>query len=344
MTRTRLELSRTQILSYRRRVGALEERLPLSSASLRRAAWAGLQDSMPRAALLSLHARIKGVGPEDWEHRSLAQVWGPRFSAYVVPARDAAIFTLGRMPDAERDRERHEDIAARLHDFLAGRRVPFGEVARPLRLPHHNYVRYATLTGRVRIRWDGARQPAIWTVAAPRIGVGAARLELARRFLHVFGPATPAAFAKWAGVRPATADAAFRGLERSLLPLRTPIGDAWALASDEAALRERPRPAVSVRLLPSGDAYYLLQGADRALLVPDARRRATLWTTRVWPGAMLLAGEIAGTWRRDGADIAITAWRRLAARERMAVELEARSLPLPEIASGIRVRWEAWAG
>ena len=339
MTRTRLELSRTQILSYRRRVGALDERLPLSAASLRRAAWAGLQDSMPRAAVLSLHARVRGITPTAWEHPSLAQVWGPRFSAYVVPARDAAIFTLGRMPDEERDRMRYEDVATRLDEFLAGRRVPFGEIARPLRLRHHNYVRYATLTGRVRIRWDGARQATIWTVATPRIDRGAARVELARRYLHVFGPATPAAFAKWAGVRPASAEAAFRGLERSLLPVRTPIGDAWALASDEAALRERARPAVAVRLLPSGDPYYLLQGADRALLVPDARRRAALWTTRVWPGAVLVAGEIAGIWRRDGADLAISAWRRLAAREREAVESEARSLPLPEVAGGVRVRW-----
>ena len=47
-----LELSRLQILGFRRRVGALDERLPAGPTSLRRAAWAGLQDSSPRAALL----------------------------------------------------------------------------------------------------------------------------------------------------------------------------------------------------------------------------------------------------------------------------------------------------
>jgi hypothetical protein len=343
VTPSRLELTRAQILSFRQSVGALDERLPLSAASLRRAAWAGLQDSMPRAALLSLHARVKGIGPTAWEHASLAQIWGPRFSAYVVPARDVAVFTLGRMPEEERDRLKYEDLAERLHAYLKGRRltgrVRFADVARPLQLRHHNYVRYATTTGRVRIRWDGARQPDIWTVAAPKIDFRAARLELARRYLHVFGPSTPASFATWAGVRPASADAAFDGLSRSLTPVRTPIGNAWILASDEKAIRAKPRPAAAARLLPSGDTYFLLQGADRSLLVPSAHRRTALWTSRVWPGAVLVAGEVVGIWRRGGAAVVIEPWRRLSRSERDAVEAEAQSMPLPDVAGRIRVTW-----
>jgi len=77
----RLDLTRTQILAYRRNVQALDVRLPARSDSLRHAAWAGLQDSMPRAALLSIHARVEGTGPSTWEDASLVQLWGPRFSA-----------------------------------------------------------------------------------------------------------------------------------------------------------------------------------------------------------------------------------------------------------------------
>ena len=58
--RSPLQLTREQILAYRRHVQALDERLPAGARSLRRAAWAGLQDSMPRAALLSIHARVAG--------------------------------------------------------------------------------------------------------------------------------------------------------------------------------------------------------------------------------------------------------------------------------------------
>jgi hypothetical protein len=91
--------------------------------------------------------------------------------------------------------------------------------------------------------------------------------------------------------------------------------------------------------LPSGDTYYLLQGKDRALLVPDARRRAALWTSRVWPGALLVNGEVAGTWRRGGADVTIAPWRRLTRTEREAAETEAASLPLPGVRGAIRVEW-----
>ena len=92
---TSLELTRSQILAFRRRVATLDERLPRGRQALRRAAWAGLQDSMPRAALLSIHARMAGTEPESWEDPSLIQVWGPRFSAYVVAKCDLAVFTLG---------------------------------------------------------------------------------------------------------------------------------------------------------------------------------------------------------------------------------------------------------
>jgi hypothetical protein len=69
-----LKLTRKQILAFRRHVGALDERLPRGARSLRRAAWAGLQDSMPRAAVLSIHARVKGTEVSSWEDPSLVQL------------------------------------------------------------------------------------------------------------------------------------------------------------------------------------------------------------------------------------------------------------------------------
>src|SRR5689334_24991418 len=99
MTRARLDLTRPQILAFRRQAGALDERLPRGQRSLRRAAWAGLQDSMPRAALLSIHARVEGTEPSTWEDSSLVHLWGPRYHTYLVADRDRAVFTLGRLPD-----------------------------------------------------------------------------------------------------------------------------------------------------------------------------------------------------------------------------------------------------
>jgi hypothetical protein len=333
----RLELTRRRILAFRRRVGALDERLPLRESSLRRAAWAGLQDSMPRAALLQLHARVEGVGPATWEHRSLVQLWGPRYSTYVVPKRDFALFSLARLPEDEKGRAQAERIAERLHAQLAGRRATDREIADALGV-NSNSFRYAATTGTVAIRWEGARAPVLWTVPAADVDPADARRELARRYLHVFGPATAAGFAKWAGISQPAATAAFDSLD--LLPVRTPLGDEWLLPDDEAAMRADESPPAQARLLPSGDAYYLLAGRERELLVPQADRRERLWTSRVWPGALLVEGEIRGTWRRAQHTVRIDVWERLSRAARDAAEAEARSLPLPGLEREIEVVWE----
>ena len=174
----------------------------------------------------------------------------------------------------------------------------------------------------------------------PELEPGEARLELARRYLHVFGPTTPAAFARWAGIGPRDGVSAFEALGSSLTPVRTPIGDAWILTRDEPAFRAAEGPAAPARLLPSGDAYFLLQGADRELLVPDAARRPALWTSRVWPGAVLVEGEVVGTWRRAEATVTVQPWRKLSRAVRDAVEAEAEALPLPGVQGRIVVRWD----
>jgi hypothetical protein len=337
---SRLRVTRRQVLAFRRRVGALDERLPEGPESVQRAAWAGLQDSMPRAALLSLHARVEGVDPAAWEHPSLAQLWGPRYQVYVVAKRDFALFSLARLPDNEKGRLRAELMAKQLHAHLRDRRTTDRKAGRALGIG--NEMRYAATTGTVAIRWGGARAPEIWTVAAAEIDPADARRELARRYLHIFGPTTAQGFARWAGISRKSAAAAFESLEGSLLPVRSPLGDEWLLAEDEPASRAAAMTPAPARLLPSGDAYFLLDGAERELLVPRADQRERLWTPRVWPGALLVEGEIRGTWRRAQHTVRVDAWARLPRRARDAIEAEAAALPLSGIDRPIEVIWNTY--
>src|SRR6266516_534650 len=145
VTRSRLSLTRRQILAFRRHVGALDERLPRGPRSLRRAAWAGLQDSMPRAALLSIHARVEGTEPSTWEDPSLVQLWGPRYNVFVVAECDLAVFSLGTLPDDARGLRRAEDLAVRLNAVLGNARMSYGEAGRALGV-HPNSLRYAAAT------------------------------------------------------------------------------------------------------------------------------------------------------------------------------------------------------
>ena len=333
-----LEVTRRQILAFRRRANGLDGRAPLSPESLRRAAWAGLQDSMPRAALLSLHARIAGIDPSGWEHPSLVQLWGPRYNVYVVAQPDFALFSLGRLPDSASGRARAERMAERLQAHLAGRRMTDREAAGALGVG--NGIRYAATTGTVAIRWEGARAPVIWNVDRADVDPADACRELARRHLHIFGPTTPDSFGRWAGISRRAAAAAFAALGESLLPVRSPLGDEWLLAEDEPALLAAEMPAAPARLLPSGDAYFLLDGAERELLVPQGNQRQRLWTSRVWPGALLVDGEIRGTWRRAQHTVRIDAWTRLSRQARDAVEAEVAGLPLPGIERAIDAIWD----
>ena len=299
-----LELTREQILAHRRRAGALDRRLPPGPDSLRRAAWAGLQDSMPRAAVLSIHARVEGTQPSSFADPSLVQVWGPRYSAFVVAAEDLRVFTLGRLPDDERGQRIAQDMADRLEAFLDGRRMAYEQAGREMGL-NPNALRYAAPTGRVLIRWDGARSPTIWTVPAPDMDARDARLELARRFLRVFGPRPGRrvrglgrdqakrahAHLRCAGRgAPAGADTRRRGLDPGRRRTELPPAARATGARAPAAQRRR---------------LFLAWGVDRELLVADAERRPILWTPRVWPGALLVEGEIAGVWRRRQANVSI---------------------------------------
>ena len=332
-----LKLSRAQVLAFRRRAGALDVRL--AAGSLRRAAWAGFTDSMPRAALLGLHARVASVRPNVLDDPALVQVWGPRYAVYVVAADDLAVFTLGRLPDSGKTRARALDLAARVHAVLDGSQSRDTDIAAALDVNGYE-LKYAALTGTIAIRWEGARAPLVWTIPPPAIDEAEATRELARRFLHVLGPGGPGAFAGWAGIGEEKAVRVFAELEPELVRLRTPLGEGRLLARDEAAAREPVARTKGVRFLPSGDAYTLgVTLAERAFLVPNEQQRNELWTPRVWPGALLVDGEIVGTWRRAKRVLTIDTWKTLSPAARAAVAAEADTLPLPDPGAGMTVHW-----
>ncbi|MGH9215441.1 MAG: DNA glycosylase AlkZ-like family protein [Acidimicrobiales bacterium] len=313
------------------------------------AAEGGLQDSAPRTALLSLHARVAEVRPEAWEAPGLVQVWGPRRAAYVVPEADVATFTLGRLPRVRDERRAIEALAAAALEALAGRTLLARELIEQLRVHlRHTSLRTAAASGRLLIRWD-ARLTWVMPMPCPRIDAEEARRQLARRFLHWLGPATGTDFARWAGVAPRDAAATWRALEPELVAVDIEgLGDGGersALRADEAALRGSG-PAARVRMLPPGDPYLAL---DRELLVSGRRRRDQLWAlpdsrprspegARFMPGAILSDGELVGMWGRQQARVTLFPWQRLARTAADAIDQEAAAMAGP-LGRRISLRW-----
>ncbi|ROS28154.1 winged helix DNA-binding domain-containing protein [Cellulomonas sp. PhB150] len=102
--------------------------------------------------------------------------------------------------------------------------------------------------------------------------------------------------------------------------------EAFVLASDLDALERAADPPDEpvVRLLGPFDLY--LQARDRSVLVPDAGRHKALWPTIGRPGAVLVDGEIIGTWRprAKGKTLALELdeWLPWERRTRAAIEAE----------------------
>jgi len=326
-----------QVLRFRARASQLDTKRP--PGSFADAAWGGLQDSIPRSGVLSLHARVEGTEPDSWEDPSLVQIWFRGGADYIVPRQAAGIFTLGSFPrDPERGAEL-DRLADDIHRVTEGRMLPVREVQMLLEHEQPIALRFSALTGRVNIRWDASN---IWLIPVERPDIAAedARRELARRFLHWLGPATKQGLARWTGVSPRDATATWRAIEPELAPVEVNGQRRFMLSADIDAL-EQAEPISGVRLLPMDDPYTKL---DHDLLVadPDLRARALPVVGRspgYIPGAILVDGEIVGAWQRQGRKVTIHPWSKQTAAVCEAIEREALAFPIAAT-SPATVRWD----
>lgn len=119
-----------------------------------------------------------------------------------------------------------------------------------------------------------------------------ARAELVRRYLRSHGPSTRAHLAAWLGVRAGDAHD-WWDLAADELTSVDVDGRAWLLTEDVEYLGMVTLPD-GVRLLPPGDPYTQLR--DRETIV-DRQHHRTLWRAVGAPGALLVDGEVVGTWR-----------------------------------------------
>ncbi|MBI3752073.1 MAG: winged helix DNA-binding domain-containing protein [Chloroflexi bacterium] len=335
----------TTVLRHRARVSHLDRKLPVGRPdSLPAAAWGGLQDSVPRSGVISLHARVDGVRPDAWEDPSLVQIWFRGGADFLVPRADVGIFTLGSYPRDPARAQALEAIADEVHRLTGGRMTPVRELPRDLG-GRPFAIRQTAITGRVHIRWDSAN---IWVIPVqrPSIDVEDARRELARRFLHWHGPSTAQRLARWAGVEPRDAAATWRTIEGELAPVQVDgvAESRFMLAADLDDLRGA-RPIEGVRLLPMDDPFTK---HDHELLLADDTLRARALpkvgrSPGYIPGAVLVDGEIVGAWQRQQRKVTVHPFRSMPGRVRDDIEAEALAFPIAGRAAA-SVAWKPVAG
>lgn len=324
-----------QVFAYRAQVQYLARRLAYGGHA--EAAGGGLQDSAPRAALYGLHARMEGVGPDDWEHPSLVQIWFRHGADYVIPREALDTFTIGTMPDDPAQQRALNDLGDMTREVVANGPMRVRDVAAALgpRLPDVHAIKLSTISGKVVIRWDASK---IELIASddPTTGVAAARVDLARRFVHHYGPVAPAHLAKWAALPRAAAAAAFDELE--LVPVDVG-GRGRSILRDDVDALTAATPADGVRLLPSGGDPYLSFDHAAAPTTPAVGPNVSQRLVNSMVCRILLDGELVGAWGRVQHNVTLFAWRRLSKRDVQRVEDEAASFSGPLGGKPVRIRW-----
>ncbi|WP_433319359.1 winged helix DNA-binding domain-containing protein [Micromonospora sp. CA-269861] len=214
------------------------------------------------------------------------------------------------------------DVSGRLATVLP---EPYLRVCRPCDAthPYEMPFRLAALRAGLELQLDTS-PPVLRRIAGFReASAPGDRFDLIRAYLRLLGPATPKQVADYldAPVKDVKAhwpddvtEVTVDGEVRSLL------------AADEEALESAD--GRGTRLLGPFDLF--LQAKDRATLVPDAAHAKELWPVLGRPGAVLVDGELVGTWRprKSGRTftVAVQPWRRLSDPMRKAITAQAEHL------------------
>ena len=315
-----LDIGADQALAFRVAGHHLDRRVGAEEA----VAAIGLQEYPPGwGALAALHARSSDPLPSG-----TVMVNAFRGSPYVVPSADARIFTAALVPEDEAGlkslvgaapaKEVTEEgfgvgealalVGAAAREGLAGGpldRDAFHQAMRE-RLPagllpwcrgcqsHHVRPGFWRALGPLEV--TVMPEKATWALAdPPSMPLEAARAELVRRFLRVYGPATYSQLASWAQTAPSHAKQLFEGVHEELAAASVEGRRGFVLASDLDRLTSPP-VASGVRLLGGYDPY--VAQPDRATLVgADGALRKRLFPSVGRPGVVLVDGRLAGLWR-----------------------------------------------
>jgi hypothetical protein len=167
-----------------------------------------------------------------------------------------------------------------------------------------------------------------WLPAQKSIDGDAARLQLARRFLAAYGPATHRDFAKWSGLGTVLAKRAFddlAGVVESVLvdsiPNVTLRRDVAAIS--EASVSDAPR------LLPSFDTFLLAHASKDHVIAPAFYKR--VYRNQGWISPVVIVrGRAIAVWfleeRTRASTVDVRPFAALDRRTRAGIDAEAQAL------------------
>lgn len=302
------------------------------------AAVAGTHAQVLSAAELSIALRLSGATRETvrhalWTEHSLIKTYGPRGTVHLLPTHELGMWTgaLSAAPMMSPSVPAHvgmtdeqtEQVLAALEHAVADTELTVDELTDAVVAATGSWagdpvmeafqgkwprwrqalplagMRGALCFGPNRGRKTTYTNPRRWL--PDLVPAADAVPEVLRRYLHAFGPSTPARFANWLTVSPAWARSLFDSMADELEPVDVDRTEAWVLAGDTDAPDGGPK---GLRLLPYFDTYAYAVGNDRARLNPGKAATRAAGNFQV----LLVDGVVGGLWhqRRSGRRIRLT--------------------------------------
>ncbi|GLZ59517.1 hypothetical protein Misp05_30930 [Micromonospora sp. NBRC 107095] len=316
----------------------------------------GVQNTGPDGARWGL--AVRGVDVTALSDRDVVLLWTVRGAPHLYRRADIAQVAAAVEPFSEADASKRvydaakplkaagidtlaalDEIAARMRAIVSAPTVkgdvssrlasalpePYLRFCRPCDATHLYEMpfRLAAVRAGLELRLDTS-PPVLHRITRFRKAAAAGdRFNLIRAYLRLLGPATPKQVADYL-------DAPLKDVKARWPDdvIEVTVGGEvrCLLAADEEALESAD--GTGTRLLGPYDLF--LQAKDRATLVPDSAHAKQLWPVLGRPGAVLVDGELVGTWRprKSGRTftVAVQPWRRLSDATRKAVTGQAERL------------------
>jgi uncharacterized protein YcaQ len=320
----------------------------------------GIQAQVMSAAELSLWTRRRSTGRDDvkaalWQKRDLVKTTSMRRTLHLLPAVDFQLY-IAAMRDWSMGQTNHllrrigasakhvdtmiavvmdalADGPKTQQDLLARAKVKAAKGMRVWLNYAWSAMRPAIVEGLIVYGPPrGAEATFVrvdqWMPAQQPVEAGEARVELARRFLRAFGPATHRDFTKWSGLPTGVAKATFEALGESLMTVRVD-GEVSHVLTDDLRELAAVRLDRSPKLLPSFDTFLLAHQTKHHLVEPRFYKR--VYRNQGWLSpVVIVGGRIVAVWfleeRAKGFTVDVQPFETLDARTRRGIASESEAL------------------
>ena len=357
---TAAKLSWRQVHAFRLQRHHLETRAPKQDLARVIGDIGGAQAQVMSAAELQAAVRVdcavEDVRTGLWKDRTLVKTWLMRGTLHLVPSTDLPLFSAAMNAYGMRNTNAWLkfmqitepeliDLTDAIGHALDGQALTREELVAKVGKGRPERVQLAMKSG-----WGGLLKPVARqgllcfgpsrgqsvTFVNPRRWLGtwrhvepdAALVELARRYLRAYGPATKQDFSRWWGTWPGVGKTAWAGMAEELVPVSVDGQPADLLAADVDEIQYIASEP-SVRLLPAFDPYLMGHSNRDHLFATEHRSRVR--RTAGWISAVVLKeGRVVATWthRADKRTLTVTVdpFRKLAPATIKEIRSQADSL------------------